>query len=65
MPGDFSTLALSFAHELQMQSKVPDGVLLTSHSNTRIEAFAGPIDERFFMDGNKAIVSFEKQRLFG
>jgi sialate O-acetylesterase len=39
MAGDFSALALSFAHELQKELKVPVGILLTSHSNTRIEAF--------------------------
>lgn len=38
--GDFSALALAFAHELHKELKVPVGILLTSHSNTRIEAFA-------------------------
>ncbi len=37
--GDFSALALAFAHELHQELKVPIGILLTSHSNTRIEAF--------------------------
>lgn len=37
--GDFSALALAFAHELHRELKVPIGILLTSHSNTRIEAF--------------------------
>jgi sialate O-acetylesterase len=37
--GDFSALALAFAHELHKELKVPVGILLTSHSNTRIEAF--------------------------
>lgn len=37
--GDFSALALAFAHELFKELKVPVGILLTSHSNTRIEAF--------------------------
>jgi hypothetical protein len=37
--GDFSALALAFAHELQKELKVPVGILLTSHSNTRVEAF--------------------------
>ena len=36
---DFSALALAFAHELHKELKVPVGILLTSHSNTRIEAF--------------------------
>lgn len=35
----FSALALAFAHELHRELKVPVGILLTSHSNTRIEAF--------------------------
>lgn len=38
--GDFSALALAFAHELHKALKVPVGILLTSHSNTRIETFA-------------------------
>ena len=37
--GNFSALALAFAHELHRELKVPVGILLTSHSNTRIEAF--------------------------
>jgi sialate O-acetylesterase len=37
--GDFSALALAFAHALHKELKVPVGILLTSHSNTRIEAF--------------------------
>ena len=37
--GDFSALALAFAHELHKELQVPVGILLTSHSNTRIEAF--------------------------
>lgn len=35
----FSALSLAFAHELYKELKVPVGILLTSHSNTRIEAF--------------------------
>lgn len=35
----FSALALAFAYELHQELKVPVGILLTSHSNTRIEAF--------------------------
>ncbi len=38
--GGFSALALSFAHTLHQELKVPVGILLTSHSNTRAEAFA-------------------------
>ncbi len=37
--GDFSALALAFAYELHKELKVPVGILLTSQSNTRIEAF--------------------------
>ncbi len=37
--GSFSALSLSFAHALYQELKVPVGILLTSHSNTRIEAF--------------------------
>lgn len=37
--GNFSALALAFAYELYKELKVPVGILLTSHSNTRIEAF--------------------------
>ncbi len=39
MASDFSALALAFANELHKELKVPIGILLTSHSNTRIEAF--------------------------
>lgn len=35
----FSALSLAFANELYKELKVPVGILLTSHSNTRIEAF--------------------------
>lgn len=36
----FSALSLSFAYELYKQLNVPVGILLSAHSNTRIEAFA-------------------------
>ena len=36
----FSALSLSFAHELYKKLNVPIGILLSAHSNTRIEAFA-------------------------
>ncbi len=39
MAGDFSAIALAFANELHKELKVPIGILLTAHSNTRIEAF--------------------------
>jgi len=37
--GGFSALSLSFAHELYQELGVPIGILLSAHSNTRIEAF--------------------------
>jgi len=37
--GGFSALSLSFAHELYQELGVPIGILLSPHSNTRIEAF--------------------------
>lgn len=37
--GGFSALSLSFAYELYKELKVPVGILLSAHSNTRIEAF--------------------------
>lgn len=36
---NFSALSLSFAHELYRELGVPIGILLSAHSNTRIEAF--------------------------
>ncbi|MEM1069910.1 MAG: sialate O-acetylesterase, partial [Planctomycetota bacterium] len=35
----FSALSLSFAHQLYKELDVPIGILLSAHSNTRIEAF--------------------------
>ena len=35
----FSALSLAFAHELYKELNVPVGILLSAHSNTRIEAF--------------------------
>ncbi len=49
--GDFSALALAFAHELHKELKVPVGILLTSHSNTRIEAFT----EREAIEGHPGL----------
>ena len=37
--GNFSALSLSFAYELYKELDVPIGILLSAHSNTRIEAF--------------------------
>jgi len=37
--GEFSALSLSFAYELHQELNVPIGILLSAHSNTRIEAF--------------------------
>ena len=37
--GNFSALSLSFAYELYQELDMPIGILLSAHSNTRIEAF--------------------------
>ncbi|HCU86339.1 MAG TPA: hypothetical protein DGP39_02325 [Verrucomicrobiales bacterium] len=37
--GSFSALSLSFAHELYKDLNMPIGILLSAHSNTRVEAF--------------------------
>ncbi|MGB0766183.1 MAG: sialate O-acetylesterase [Phycisphaeraceae bacterium] len=37
--GGFSALSLAFAHSLYEELNVPIGILLSAHSNTRIEAF--------------------------
>ena len=37
--GNFSALSLAFANELYKELGVPIGILLSAHSNTRIEAF--------------------------
>ena len=37
--GGFSALSLSFAYELYKELDMPIGILLSAHSNTRIEAF--------------------------
>ncbi len=37
--GSFSALSLSFAHALHEELNMPIGILLSAHSNTRIEAF--------------------------
>ena len=37
--GNFSALSLAFAYELYKELDVPVGILLSAHSNTRIEAF--------------------------
>ncbi|MGI9243677.1 MAG: sialate O-acetylesterase, partial [Verrucomicrobiales bacterium] len=36
----FSALSLAFAHELYKELGMPIGILLSAHSNTRVEAFA-------------------------
>lgn len=38
--GNFSALSLAFAFELYKELDMPIGILLSAHSNTRIEAFA-------------------------
>ncbi|MCF7956129.1 MAG: sialate O-acetylesterase [Phycisphaerae bacterium] len=37
--GGFSALSLSFAYELYKELNMPIGILLSAHSNTRVEAF--------------------------
>ena len=37
--GNFSALSLSFAHALHKELDMPIGIVLSAHSNTRIEAF--------------------------
>lgn len=37
--GNFSALSLAFAYELYKELDMPIGILLSAHSNTRIEAF--------------------------
>ncbi len=37
--GNFSALSLSFAYELYKELDMPIGIVLSAHSNTRIEAF--------------------------
>jgi hypothetical protein len=37
---NFSALSLSFAYSLYKELKMPIGILLSAHSNTRVEAFA-------------------------
>ena len=37
--GNFSALSLSFAYQLYKELDMPIGILLSAHSNTRIEAF--------------------------
>jgi sialate O-acetylesterase len=37
--GGFSALSLSFAYDLYQELGVPIGILLSAHSNTRVEAF--------------------------
>lgn len=37
--GNFSALSLSFAYELYKELDMPIGILISAHSNTRVEAF--------------------------
>lgn len=37
--GGFSALSLAFAHDLYQELDVPIGILLSAHTNTRVEAF--------------------------
>ena len=51
--GNFSALALAFAHELYAELDVPIGILLSAHSNTRIEAFT----QREAIEGHPQLAS--------
>lgn len=48
----FSALSLSFAHKLYEELNVPIGILLSAHSNTRIEAFT----QRAAIENHPALV---------
>ena len=54
----FSALSLSFAHELYKELNVPIGILLSAHSNTRIEAFTqrGAIEAHPKLTGDKNLI---------
>ena len=56
--GGFSALSLSFAHELYKELNVPIGILLSAHSNTRIEAFTqrGAIEAHPKLTGDKNLI---------
>ena len=59
---NFSALSLSFAHELYKELGVPIGILLSAHSNTRIEAFTQrqAIESHPKLKGDKEIVQTYK-----
>ena len=52
--GGFSALSLSFAHELYKELNMPIGILLSAHSNTRVEAFTqrGAIEAHHRLKGD-------------
>ena len=54
----FSALSLSFAYELYKELDVPIGILLSAHSNTRIEAFTQrqAIEEHPKLTGDKKLI---------
>ena len=54
----FSALSLAFAYELYKELDVPIGILLSAHSNTRIEAFTqrGAIEKHSKLAGDAALI---------
>ncbi len=56
--GNFSALSLSFAWELYKELDMPIGILLSAHSNTRIEAFTQrkAIENHPSLAGDRALI---------
>ncbi|MCH7226031.1 sialate O-acetylesterase [Haloferula sp. A504] len=56
--GSFSALSLAFAHSLYQELDVPVGILLSAHSNTRIEAFTQrqAIEEHPDLEGDEDLI---------
>ena len=54
----FSALSLSFAWELYSELDMPIGILLSAHSNTRVEAFTQrqAIENHPILDGDKNLI---------
>ncbi|MBT6723268.1 MAG: hypothetical protein HOB20_08565, partial [Planctomycetaceae bacterium] len=56
--GNFSALSLSFAYDLYKELDVPIGILLSAHSNTRIEAFTQrkAIETHAELEGDRTLI---------
>lgn len=56
--GSFSALSLSFANDLYQALDVPIGILLSAHSNTRIEAFTQrrAIENHAELEGDRTLI---------